>query len=194
LPLPKLATPLEPLLPQLDLPSEALAVLKGALTAAEGLQLLEAAGFGSEAARLTAHALPKREAVWWACMCAVAIPQVGLSSADEAARAAAEAWVRQPTDDGLRYNAWEQAQVTGFKTPEAWAAVAAFWSGASLSPAGQPVVPPGPHLTGVAVSGAVLLASVRGRPERAPERLQRFLAAGRDIAAGGAGRLLPEID
>lgn len=192
--LPKLATPLEPLLPRLELPPEAAAVLQGAVTAADGLLRLEAAGFGSEAARLTAHALPKREAVWWACMCAAAIPQPGLPPADDAARVAAEAWVRQPTDEGLRYRAWDLAQATGFKTPEAWAAVAAFWSGASLSPAGQPVVPPGEHLTGVAVSGAVVLASVRGRPERAPARLVRFLASGRDIAAGGAGRLPLETD
>jgi hypothetical protein len=100
--------------------------------------------------------------------------------------------VRKPTDEALRRAAWEAAQRTAFRSPEAWAAAGAFWSGGSLSPEGQPAVPPGEHLTGVAICGAVVLAAVRSKPERAPERLTRFLAAARDIAAGGAGRIPPE--
>jgi hypothetical protein len=61
-----------------------------------------------------------------------------------------------------------------------------------MSPEGQPVVPPGEHLTGLAISGAVTLASVRGQPERANARLQRFINSARDIAGGGAGRIPPE--
>lgn len=191
-PLPKLAAPLAPLMARLELEPPAAQALVGAQTAAEGLQRLEAAGFFNEAARLSAHALPKREAVWWACMCAVAVPDAELPAADAAARTAAEAWVRKPGDDALRRAAWEAAQATAFRSPEAWAAVGAFWSGGSMSPEGQPVVPPADHLTGVAVSGAVVMAAVRGHPERAPARLQRFLAAARDIAAGGAGRIALE--
>jgi hypothetical protein len=63
-----------------------------------------------------------------------------------------------------------------------------------MAPEGQPVVPPGEHLTGVAVSGAVVMAAVRGRPDRAGDRLGRFLAAARDIAGGGAGRIPLEDD
>ncbi len=191
-PLPKLAAPLAPLLPRLELEPPAAQALAGAQTAAEGLQRLEAAGFFNEAARLSAHALPKREAVWWACMCAAAVPDAELPAADAAARTAAEAWVRKAGDEGLRRAAWEAAQATAFRSPEAWAAVGAFWSGGSMAPEGQPVVPPADHLTGVAVSGAVVMAAVRGHPERAPARLQRFLAAARDIAAGGAGRIALE--
>jgi hypothetical protein len=191
-PLLKLAAPLAPLLPRLNLEAGAAAVLGGAQTAADGIERLEAQGFRNEAVRLAAHALPKREAVWWACMCAAAAPDPALSAADTAARAAAEAWVRRPTDEPLRRAAWDAAQKTAFGSPEAWAAVGAFWSGGSMSPEGQPVVPPAEHLTGVAVSGAVVMAAVRGRPERADARFNRFLAAARDIAAGGAGRVAPE--
>jgi hypothetical protein len=63
-----------------------------------------------------------------------------------------------------------------------------------MAPAGQPDVPPAEHLTGVAISGAITLAAVRGHPERAPARLTRFLQAARDIAAGGAGRMAVESD
>lgn len=192
--LPKLAAPLAPLLPRLELSPEAAQALAGAATAAEAVQRLEAGGFGSEAARLTAHALPKREAVWWACMCAAAVPDPALAPSDSSARLAAEAWVRQPGDDALRRAAWDAAQATEFKSPEAWAAVGAFWSGASMAPAGQPAVPPAEHLTGVAISGAIALASVRRHPDRAPARLTRFLQAAREIAAGGAGRIPVETD
>jgi hypothetical protein len=179
-------------LPRLELEPPIQAALAGAQTAAEGVARLEAAGLYNEAARLSAHALPKREAVWWACMCAASVPDPALPPADAQARLAAEAWVRKPGDDALRRAAWEAAQMTAFRSPEAWAAVGAFWSGGSMSPEGQPVVPPAEHLTGVAVSGAVVLAAVRGKPDRAPARLARFVAAARDIAAGGAGRIPPE--
>lgn len=193
-PLPKLATPLAPLLPRLELEPAAAAAVAGAQTAAQGVEQLEAKGFLNDAARLTAHALPKREAVWWACMCANAVPAPALSALDAAARAAAEAWVRKPADESLRRAAWDAAQKTDFRSPEAWAAVGAFWSGGSMAPEGQPVVPPAEHLTGVAISGAVVMAAVRGQPERAQARLKRFLAGAKDIASGGAGRIPLEED
>lgn len=190
--LPKLAAPLAPLLPQLELEPAAAGALAGAETAAEAIARLEAAGLHNDAARLAAHALPKREAVWWACMCARAVPLPTLTEADLAALAAAEAWVRKPTDDPLRRAAMAAAEKSGFQSPEAWAAVGAFWSGGSMAPENAPPVPPAEHFTALAVSGAVLLAAVRTRPERAPQRLARFLDAAREIAAGGAGRLAPE--
>jgi hypothetical protein len=192
LPLSKLASPLEPLLPRLELEPQVLAVVQGAATAAEGVARLQTAGLASDAIRLVAHALPKREAVWWACMCADAVPGPALPGADAAARLAAEAWVRKPGEEAARRQAWEAAQATQFASPEAWAAVGAFWSGGSMAPAGQPVVPPAEHLTGVAISGAVVMAAVRGQPERAEQRMARFLSAALDIAAGGAGRMAPE--
>ncbi len=190
--LPKLATPLAPLLTRLQWSSEAAKLVAGLQTAAEAVERLAAKGLNDEAVQLTAHALPKREAVWWACMCAQAVPDKALPAEDATARVAAEAWVRQPADEALRHKAWDAVQATGFQTPEALAASAAFFSGPSLSPQGQPAVPPADELTGRAVAGAVLLAAVRNRPEQAAVRLTRFLAAARDIAAGGAGRMPPE--
>ena len=191
-PLTKLAAALAPLLSRLEFEAGAAAALGDAQTAADGIERLEAQGFRNEAVRLAAHALPKREAVWWACMCAAGVPDPTLPVADAAARVAAEAWVRKPADEPLRRAAWDAAQLTAFGSPEAWAAVGAFWSGGSMSPEGQPVVPPAEHLTGLAVSGAVVMAAVRGHPERADARFGRFLAAARDIAVGGAGRVAPE--
>jgi hypothetical protein len=187
----KLAVPLAPLVPRLELDAAGHALLEGVPDAAGGLDRLAGAGRLSDAVRLAAHALPRREAVWWACMCARAVPDPALPAEDAAALEAAESWVRRP-DEPARRAAMEAAQKTGFRTAEAWAAVGAFWSGGSMSPEGQPVVPPAEHLTGVAVGGAVVLAAVRQKPERADDRFARFLASARDIAAGGAGRIAPE--
>jgi hypothetical protein len=173
------------------LTGESAALIESVTDAAAAIRRLEDAGFITEAARLMAHALPKRECVWWACMCARHTTPPGLPDADAAAISGAEAWVRQQTDESRR-EAFEHAQRANFATAEAWAAVAAFWSGDSMSPLGQPKTPPAPHLTGTAVIGSITLAAVRIYPARRDERLRRFLASGREIAAGRAGRLPPE--
>jgi len=188
---PKLAVPLAPLLPRLDLDGDGLAAVAGAESAGLAAERLAAAGRLQDAVKTIAHALPRREAVWWACMCARAVPDPALPAADSAALEAAEAWVRRP-DEPARRAAAAAAERTKFATPEAWAAMGAFWSGGSMSPEGQPVVPPPEHLTGTAVAGAVMLAAVRHLPEKRNHRLERFLASARDIAGGGAGRLQPE--
>jgi hypothetical protein len=189
--LPKLSVPLPPILARLELEPESEEALAGAQDALQGIEQLVEAGKLVEAARLVAHALPKREAVWWACMCARAIPDPALKPEDMASLAAAEAWVRRP-EERARRAAAEIAEKTSFKSAEAWAAMGAFWSGGSLAPEGMADVPPGEHLTGVAVAGAIVLASVRVSVERQDERLRKFIDAARSIAAGGSGRIEPE--
>ena len=179
-------TALAAILPHLELSPAAAAALGGAERPAAAVASLAAAGFLVDAARLCAHALPHREAVWWAARCAAATAPAELPEADQAACTLAEAWVRRVSDE-TRRAAMAKAEAAGFLSPEAWVAVAAFWSGDSMAPLGQPKLPPAPHLTGTAVSGAVILASVRGQPVRQPDRLRVFLDSARDIASGGAG-------
>jgi len=188
---PKFAVPLAPLLPRLELDGDGEAAIAGADSAGLALERLVAAARLADAMKVCAHALPRREAVWWACMCARAVPDAALPPTDAAAIEAAETWVRRP-DEAARRAAAAAAEKTGFSTPEAWVAMGAFWSGGSMAGEGQPIVPPPDHLTGAAVAGAVMLASVRHAPARQKERLEKFLASARDIAGGGAGRLQPE--
>ena len=188
----KLAAALLPdVLQRCDLPPEARALVEGRNDAMSIISALANGGFPIEATRVFAHALPKREAVWWACMCAAHTTPAEPGAADTKARELAEIWVRQQTDE-IRRAAMEEARRAGFQSPEAWAAVAAFWSAGSLAPPTAPVVPPPAHLTGVAVAGAVALASVRGAPNRQKQRLALFLQSAHDIAIGGPGRLQVE--
>jgi hypothetical protein len=174
--------------PLLKLPDEAAAAVQGCQSAAEALDRLEAGGFLMQAARLLAHALPRREAVWWICMCAGHTEPADLPEADRMARAAAEQWVRQPNDSN-RIAAKRQSDATELSTPESWAAMAVFFCGESITPEGQPKVPPKPHIAGRTLGGAVVLSAVRTDPKRQNDRLRRFMESGRNIAAGGAGRL-----
>jgi hypothetical protein len=175
------------------LPAEAQQPLRDCEEIGSALDCLEAAGFAAEAVRVLAHALPKRESVWWACMCATCTTPDDLSESDRLAQETAEQWVRRQTDD-LRREAMAHAEVGGFMTPEAWTGVAAFWSGDSLAPPGERAIPPLPEQTGTAVAAAVLLASVRGDGAQYVARLKRFLDSGRDIASGGVGRMPRETN
>ena len=116
---------------------EAKKLLRDGMTTRQYLDVLVQKEQFPDAARFLAHALPKREAVWWACMCADAVPDPALAGADAAARVAAEAWVRKPTEEPMRRAAWDAAQKTAYRSAEAWAAVGAFWSGGSMAPSGR---------------------------------------------------------
>jgi hypothetical protein len=179
------------LLPLVALPPGAAEALKDCRLVTEALDRLEASGFLIEATNLLGHALPKREAVWWACMCAAHTAPADLPGPDRAAREAAELWVRQPTDKNRRA-AMAKAEATAFQTPDALCAYAVFWSGDTIGPEDQPPTPPTPHMTGKMAAAAVYLAAVRTTPAREEARLKRFLESGRNIAAGGPGRLPPE--
>ncbi|MFO1029344.1 MAG: hypothetical protein U1E70_29590 [Acetobacteraceae bacterium] len=184
-------TPIEDVLARAALTGESATMVQDEADIVAAIDRLEAGGFASDAAKLMAHALPRRESVWWACMCAHHTEPANLPDTDRTAVAATEQWVRSQSDE-TRREAFDKAQQAGFGTAEAWAAVAAFWSGDSMSPLGQPKTPPASHLTGTAVIGSVVLAAVRTFPERRDDRMRRFLASGREIASGGAGRLAHE--
>jgi type VI secretion system VgrG family protein len=186
----KLLVALAPLLPRLELDAGGTALLAGIADAEAALARLEAAGRMTEALRLLAHALPKREAVWWACMCARSVPD----PAD--GRRTRRRWRppklgRRP-DEAARRAAMAAAERAAFRSTEAWAAVGAFWSGGSMSPAGQPVVPPAEH------SPASPSPAPWCSPPSAPRRRRRRPAipasspARADIGTGGAGRIAPE--
>ncbi len=140
-----------------------------------------------DAVRLLAQALPKREAVWWACLCAHAVLPAKKEPADAAALKAAERWVVKPSE-AHRSAAMPAARAAGFEQPASWAAVAVSWSGGSMMPEGHPAMPPGDELTGQAVANAVLLAGLQGDATRIAARFRDFLERGIDLAKGGTGK------
>jgi hypothetical protein len=184
----KLTTPLPDILARIEMDPAARALVEGIESAAEGLAVLEYASRWSDAVLIFAQALPRREAVWWACVCARSAPDPGSTPANLAALTAADGWVRRPTEDNRRA-AFAAAQAAGMRSAEAWAAVGAFWSGGSIGPENVAEIPPGDHLCGVAVASSVTLAATRHAPEKAREKYLRALVSAYDIAQGGGGWL-----
>jgi len=169
-------------------PSQAAAeLLTPDLTPAAYLNLLIARLLHSDTIRFLGAGLPKREAVWWACTCARMVLAPNAPSAAVAALTAAEAWVRQPTEENRRA-AHALAEAAKLNSPASWAAEAVFWSGGSISAPGTPAIAAADTMLPAAVAGAILLAAVQNEPHRAEERYRAFIAAGLDIANGGGGR------
>ena len=139
-----------------------------------------------DAVKFLARALPPREATWWAYVCVRSILDCDTSQSVMAAMSTVERWVYEKTEEGRRA-AYVAAQVTNFNHPASWVAMAAFWSGGSMSPVDAPVVPPARNLSGKAAAGAIMLATVLDKPEKAPEKYRLFLESGIDIANSGNG-------
>jgi hypothetical protein len=136
-----------------------------------------------DAVRFLAHLLPKREAVWWACLCAREGCGADLPPSAEKALLAAERWVAEPIEENRRA-AMAAAETATLGTPAGCAALAAFLSGGSLGPPNVQAIPPGEGLTARAVAGAILLAAVVREPDKAPQKFQGFLERGLDVLHG----------
>jgi hypothetical protein len=112
-----------------------------------------------DAVTFCSYLLPRRVAVWWGHQCLRNLPE-GITEQDTSLLATAEEWVREPEED-RRYAALDAGMSASVKTPGAWIALAAGWSGGSMAPSGMaPVVPP-PYLTARAVNAGILSAIAR---------------------------------
>lgn len=136
-----------------------------------------------DAVRLLAHALPKREAVWWSALCVrAALGESEPTRKDRAALEAAERWVAEP-DEKNRRAAQTAADATGYETAAGWTAAGAFWSGGSMAPEGMPDVPPKETLTPQAAVVAINLTATLD-PDRTDELYAQFLSLGVAVADG----------
>ena len=163
-----------------ELGEDAAALAREGLHPLQFIQLLLEKQLYSDAARFLAHALPKREAVWWGWVCARRASGEKPAPAIKAALDATEKWIAQPSDENRRA-AMAAATKAEFGTPAGCAGLAAFFSGGSLGPPEAPPVPPGEYLTAKAVAGAVIFSAIGSEPEKAPEKFQSYIAQGVDV-------------
>lgn len=164
-------------------------VLQGSDSTPTALSRLVEEGLLRDAVNVLAHGLPKREGTWLACLAARATLPAEPPQEEKQALEAAERWVFKPSEETREAAMAEANAANREQSPAQLAASAAAWSGGSLAPPGSPEVPPGDHLTPVAVYTALLIAAYRTEPERAEAKLRRFIEQGVDIANGGSGRL-----
>ena len=122
------------------------------------IDALLAQGGARKAMAFCAFLLPRREAVQWLSL-ALRQRHQPPNAAETSLLRLVEDWLKKPIEFTRR-----AALDAGMDDPDkgvfAWAALAAGWSGGSLSPNPEHPVPPPPHLTGHAVNvGLTLLVA-----------------------------------
>jgi hypothetical protein len=125
------------------------------------LDSLRRDGLLGDAIDVVSYVLPKQYAIAWGCECWRKVHEGREPDpVDRSAAAAAQRWLQDPSEDNRRA-ALMLADRLGFKTPGAWLAAAAGWSGGSMLASGEYEVPPPPGLSGNAVAaGLKLLAAL----------------------------------
>jgi hypothetical protein len=151
------------LMPRVALTSDGAFVLAGGGNVRSCVEELLDLGLRADALTVVAATLPKRYVVAWACEClkgALAnLPAA--TSVDRAGLALAQQWLTDPTEEKRRA-AQEFAETGEFKTPGAWIAASAGWSGGSLLPRGYDPISPPDHLPAEAAVAALRLAASQG--------------------------------
>jgi hypothetical protein len=158
-------------------------LLRDDQTPGQFLDLLVERQLFKDATSFLAYALPNREAVWWAILCAREVVGAAPPEPAEAALRAAEAWVQDPSEENRRA-ARATGKAAGSSSPAGQAAAAAFQSGGSVGAPDGPEMLPREYATARAVVFAVTFAASQAPRDKAPERLQSFLARGVEVATG----------
>jgi hypothetical protein len=164
-----------------ELSDEAMALLQPDLDPRSYVDRLTAGKLYRDAVQFLAHALPKREAVWWAWVAARRGSGEKPPPKIAAALSAVETWISQPSDENRRAAkaAGEKAE---YRTPAGCVGLAVFLSGGSLAAPGGPEVPPGEYLSAKMVAGAVIVSALATEPEKGPEKFQSFISQGLEVA------------
>ena len=150
----------------------------------EFLRQLAAGPTPNDAIAFCAYLLPRRAAVWWTCRCLRALLPAR-SDDEEAALQIAEAWVEEP-EEPRRRAALRIGMESNQTVPTTWAALAAGWSGGSLTLDDNVTVQSPPHLTAKSASAAIMLALGRVPFTERKLGIRACVDAGVRIAGGEA--------
>jgi hypothetical protein len=113
-----------------------------------------------DAVGFCAYLLPRREAVFWACLCVRRLAKDGIFTGEPILRTA-EAWCVEP-DERTRRAALDAARSGHREWAATWAAFAAAWSGGTWRRGGGPIAcTPSQTAQGVRAAALVALCGVR---------------------------------
>lgn len=171
-----------------ELDAESLDLLEPDMRPEAYIKVLSEAGRWSDAAMFMARTLPKREAVWWACVCAGNTDVLKKHKDETLAHRAAEKWAFKPTEENRR-DAFIQAQKSNTPSIGTMSCLAAAFSGGKLSLSEEQSFEPDTSAFPKIISGIVLIAANDKGAEQFDKLLEQFLHQGADIACGGNGKL-----
>jgi hypothetical protein len=158
-------------------------VLSNGVTPRQFVEQMVQLGQYTDAFDFLAHALPRRDAIWWACLSVRHCQGPALPPEEFAALKAAVEWVLEP-DEPKRHAAHAAGRTAGFGTPAGGVAVAVYRSGGSLGPGSFADAPPGQFMTAAAVSNSISKASATAAPGAISEVLRELVELGISIADG----------
>lgn len=150
----------------LDLSDEAVALLPNSPNAYAYLGVLCEQELFHDAFLLMARTLPKQYAIAWGGQCVEQFLTGTLAPEDKQCAQFVKLWLKGP-DEKLRRASMASAEAAEYEGPWAWLAAAVGYTGGSLAPENLPEVPPGPHLTAVAVAASLTSLAVKGPDEPA---------------------------
>ena len=140
-------------------------------------------GLLPDALEFLSYWLPKREAVWWGCLCVWKVARPEPSPKESAALQSAVRWVLEPNEANRRA-AEAAANLAGIETPAGCRRLAAFASSGSLSAPELPEAAPPPFLTAKIVFSALRAAAIQDRPDKQPLPQRLFITLGRELVSG----------
>jgi hypothetical protein len=165
-------------------PAEALRLLDDDPAVGTALDRFLAAGHLPEARRMLAHAMERRDAVWWAYLCAMeAARHKPFTPEQETGFDRVLAWLVNPTDGGRRA-CKDAIRFCGTTSIPGILCLAVWLSGGSVSPYPKRHIEPRPHVCGKLSAAVVYLSSVRFDPGRWRDHLRHFIHTGLAIARG----------
>jgi len=163
----------------LTLDEEALKLLRPETTPGEFLSRLIEKELFSDALRFVGHWLAKPQAIRWARDCVLAAAPGELPAPEAVAIEVVNRWLEDPTEESRRA-AQDAAEAAQYNGPASWVAIAVFWSGGSIAPVGESVVPPSKGLMAQAISAGLTMAAAADPPQ-AGARYRAMLDAGRQV-------------
>lgn len=141
-----------------------------------------------DAVKVMARALPPREAVWWACVCARQMAALADNKAENDAIEAAEAWVYEPNDKN-RERAFNVVKESDSKGAGMMCALAAAFSAGNAPLGHGQNLDLDPGVFAQIVDGVVMVSAAEKKGKEIMDRLRTYLLSGEDIAQGGNGEV-----
>ncbi len=177
------------ILPRFKASEDALALIDDETNVQQTIQILSENKCYFDLIQFIAHALPVREAIWWAALC-LEQRSDDWSATQIQCLSTAKEWVQSPSEE-LRRKSELFSNRLELNCGPSWLAQAVFWngSGSIISPE-LPAVLPDPFLYAKAVAGAINHAAALPEWDNYDTYITNSITIALDIASGGNGKKL----
>lgn len=174
------------ILPRFKASEEAQQLLDPEMSVSLAIEALQTEELFNDLTQFLAHALPVREAIWWASLCVQQRQDIWNPTQLHCIQTAQQ-WVQSPAEE-LRRKAELLSNRLELNCGPSWLSQAVFWNGSgSIVAPDLPAVLPDPFLCAKAVAGAINHAAALPAWDESQAYYTQSLHYAIDIANGGSG-------